>query len=163
MSRALIAALLLVAAPALAQTQQPQGSTMGNAQPSISGPAPTLGQPQAEQNMGNQPANARQVGPSGGTPRTGDTAGAIKPQGPVSGSSGASGQAQGQQVARPSPTQNQSQAQQNQGNNPGNVRELPPDASTPAGPSAGVTKAQGPVGAPASRAQANQPAIGVSR
>lgn len=163
MSRALIAALMLVAAPALAQTQQPQGSTMGNTQPSISGPAPTLGQPQAEQNMSNQPGNVRQAGPSGSTPRTGDTAGATKPQGPIGGNSGASGQAQGQQVSRPSPTQYQSQAQQNQGNNPGNVRELPPDASTPATPSAGATKPQGPVSGSASRAQANQPATGVSR
>ena len=75
---ALLSAALL-ASPALAQTQQPSLTTPGG-QPSLSGPAPNLGSPQAEQNQSQQPANVRNLGPSGGTPRTGDTAGATKPR-----------------------------------------------------------------------------------
>ncbi len=165
LASALLAALpagLLAALPAGAQTQQPSATT-SNGQPSVSGPAPNLGSPQAEQNQGQQPPNARNLGPSGGTPRTGDTAGATKPQGPVSGSSGASGQASGQQVTQPSPTQNQSQAQQNQGQQPPNVREVAPSAATPTNDPSGATKPQGPVTAPASRAQGGQPASTVTK
>ncbi len=151
----------LFAAPALAQTQQPS-MTPSNGQPSLSGPAPNLGSPQAEQSQSQQPGNVRNLGPSGGTPRTGDTAGATKPQGPVSGTSG-TGQVSGQQLSQPSPTQYQSQAQQTQGQQPGNVRDLPPSAATPTNDPSGVTKPQGPVTAPASRAQAGTPASGTAR
>lgn len=158
---AALLSIALLATPALAQTQQPS-TTQSNGQPSMSGAAPNLGSPQAEQNQGEQPANVTNLGPSGGTPRTGDTAGATKPQGPVSGSTG-TGQVSGQQVTQPSPTQYQSQAQQNQGQQPGNVRELPPSAATPTNDPSGVTKPQGPVSAPASRAQAGTPATGTTR
>ena len=158
---AALLSIALLAAPALAQTQQPS-MTQSNGQPSVSGPAPNLGSPQAEQNQGQQPGNVSNLGPSGGTPRTGDTAGATKPQGPVTGRTG-TGQASGQQVTQPSPTQYQSQAQQNQGQQPGNVRELPPSAATPTNDPSGVTKPQGPVSAPASRAQAGTPATGTTR
>ena len=162
MARIAAAALLLAtcaAAPALAQTQQPSMTTP-NAQPSLSGPAPNLGSPQAEQSQSEQPGNVRNLGPSGGTPRTGDTTGATKGQGPVGGSSGTAAQASGQQVTQPSPTQYQSQAQQDQGQQPGNVTNLPPSAVTPTNDSSGVTKPQGPVTGPASRAQAGVPATG---
>lgn len=147
----------LFAAPALAQTQQPS-MTQPNAQPSLSGPAPNLGSPQAEQSQNQQPGNVRNLGPSGGTPR----AGATKPQEPVSGTTGTA-QVSGQQVTQPSPTQYQSQAQQTQGQQPGNVRELPPGTATPTNDPSGVTKPQGPVTAPASRAQAETPASRTTR
>ncbi len=162
LSAALLAAAPLADTPALAQTQQPSMTTP-NAQPSLSGPAPNLGSPQAEQTQNQQLGNVRNTGPTGGTPRTGDTAGATKPQGPVSGNSGTAGQASGQQLSQPTPSQYQSQAQQTQGQNPGNVRELPPSAATPTNDPSGATKPQGPVTAPASRAQAGQPASGQTR
>ena len=158
---AVLLSAAVLAGPALAQTQQPS-MTPSNGQPSVSGAAPNLGSPQAEQNQSQQPRNVQNLGPTGGTPRTGDTAGATKPQGPVSGNSG-TGQVSGQQLSQPSPTQYQSQAQQNQGQQPGNVRELPPSASTPTNDPSGVTKPQGPVTAPASRAQAGTPASGQTR
>lgn len=162
LSAALLAAAPLAGTQALAQTQQPSMTTP-NAQPSLTGPAPNLGSPQAEQTQNQQPANVRNAGPSGGTPRTGDTAGATKPQGPISGNSATAGQASGQQLSQPTPSQYQSQAQQTQGQNPGNVRELPPSAATPTNDPSGATKPQGPVTAPASRAQAGQPASGQTR
>jgi len=158
---ATLLSVALFAVPALAQTQQPSMAP-SNGQPSLSGPAPNLGSPQAEQSQSQQPGNVRNLGPSGGTPRTGDTAGATKPQGPVSGTSG-TGQVSGQQLSQPSPTQYQSQVQQTQGQQPGNVRELPPSAATPTNDPSGVTKPQGPVSAPASRARAGTPASGTTR
>ena len=155
-------AILPVARPAWAQTQQPSLTTPGG-QPSLSGPAPNFGSPQAEQNQNQQPGNVRNLGPSGGTPQTGDSTGATKRQGAISGSSGTAGQASGQQLSQPSPNQFQSQAQQTQGQNPGNVRELPPSAATPTNDPSGATKPQGPVTGPASRAQAGVPASGQTR
>ena len=167
LSTALLAAALLSTAlavtPALAQTSTQQPSmTQPNAQPSLSGPAPNMGSPQAEQTGNQQPGNVRNLGPSGATPPTGQTAGATKPQGPISGNTGTP-QASGQQLSQPTPTQNQSQAQQTQGQQPGNVRDLPPTASAPTNDPGGATKPQGPVNAPAARAQGNQPASTVTR
>ena len=164
LSLAVLSAALLSAAnlDALAQTQQPS-MTNGSAQPSISGAAPNLGSPMQEQTNNQQPGNVRQAAPPGGTPRTGDTAGATKPQGAISGNTAAAGQASGQQLSQPTPNQYLSQTQQAQDQQPGNVRNVPPSASTPTNDPSGATKAQGPVTAPASRAQANQPATGQTR
>ena len=83
MSRLILAAALILSAGA-AHAQ--------NTGQQITQPSQTQNQSQLQQNMAQQPANARQVG---------------------------NGQAQGQQMSHPSDNQNQSQAQQNQGQQPG--------------------------------------------
>ena len=147
------AALLLLAGPASAQAPQP----------SVTGAAPNFNSPQAEQNDAQQPANARQVGPAGATPQTGDSTGATKRQGSIGGNNEGQGQAQGQQMSQPSMSQYTPQLQQNQGNQPGNVRELPPSAPTPVNDPSGVNKAQGPVSSPVAKAQAGQAASSVAK
>ena len=142
------AALLMLAGPALAQAPQP----------SVTGAAPNFNSPQAEQNMAQQPSNAKQSGPAGATPQTGDSTGATKRQGSIGGNNEGQGQAQGQQMSQPSMSQYTPQLQQNQGNQPSNVRELPPSAPTPVNDPSGVNKAQGPVSSPAAKAQAGQAA-----
>ena len=158
----LLSMALLAAGPALAQTQQPS-MTNGSAQPSISGPAPNMGSPMQQMTNNQQPANVRRVAPPGGAPRTGDTAGATKPQGPISGNTASAGQASGQQMSQPTPNQFLSQTQQAQDQQPANVRNVAPSGSTPTNDPSGATKPQGPVTAPASRAQANRPATGQTR
>ena len=147
------AALLLLAGPASAQMTTP----------SMTSAAPTMGQPQAEQNMSEQPGNARQVGPAGATPQTGDSTGATKRQGSIGGNNEGQGQAQNQQMTHPTISQYTPQLQQNQGEQPGNVRELPPSAPTPVNDPSGVNKPQGPVSSPAARAQAGQAASSVTK
>lgn len=66
-----------------------------NAGQQVTQPSETQNQSQTQQNMAQQPANARQTG---------------------------TGQAQNQQVTQPSETQNQGQVQQNQGQQPANAR-----------------------------------------
>jgi len=65
--------------------------------------------------------------------------------------------AQNQQMTQPSTSQNQSQAVQNQGQQPGNAREVSPTA--PVATENGVTKPQGPVSGPTSQS----PTRGVSK
>jgi len=65
--------------------------------------------------------------------------------------------AQNQQMTQPSTSQNQSQAVQNQGQQPGNAREVSPTA--PVATENGVTKPQGPVSGPTSQS----PVRGVSK
>lgn len=57
--------------------------------------------------------------------------------------------AQNQQMTQPSTSQNQSQAVQNQGQQPANAREVSPTA--PTATENGVTKPQGPTGGPTSQ------------
>ena len=57
--------------------------------------------------------------------------------------------AQNQQMTQPSTSQNQSQAVQNQGQQPANAREVAPTA--PVATENGVTKPQGPVSGPTSQ------------
>ena len=69
--------------------------TQPNAQPSLSGPAPNMGSPQAEQTQNQQPGNVRDLPPTASTPKN-DPGGATKPQGPVNAPAAA---AQGNQPA----------------------------------------------------------------
>ena len=57
--------------------------------------------------------------------------------------------AQNQQMTQPSTSQNQSQAVQNQGQQPANAREVAPTA--PVASENGVTKPQGPTSGPTSQ------------
>ncbi len=57
--------------------------------------------------------------------------------------------AQGQQMTQPSATQNQSQALQNNGQQPANAREVSP--TVPTATENGVTKPQGPTTGPTSQ------------
>ena len=57
--------------------------------------------------------------------------------------------AQNQQMTQPSTSQNQSQAVQNQGQQPANAREVSP--TVPTATENGVTKPQGPVSGPTSQ------------
>lgn len=62
--------------------------------------------------------------------------------------------AQNQQMTQPSTSQNQSQAVQNQGQQPANAREVSPQA--PVATENGVTKPQGPTGGPTSQGPRGQ-------